>query len=86
MYKGVRIPGMCCWSKNGSITLDILVDILAAREHLKGFEVNRAAGILHFLLVDGHGARFQLPFLRYIHDPLHEWVVVIGVPYGATFW
>ena len=25
-------------------------------------------------------------FLKYINDPLHEWVVCIGVPYGTSYW
>jgi len=53
---------------------------------LKVFGVNGAAGILPFLLVDGHGSRFQLQFLHYINGMLHTWVVVIGVMYGTTLW
>ena len=81
MYKGVRVTCMYQWSKKGPITLEILVDILTALDDLKVFEINMAAGILPFLLVDGHGSRFQLLFPLNIHDLLHEWVVVIGVPY-----
>ena len=57
LYKGVRVPCMCWWSKKGSITLKILVDIFAALDGLKVFEVDRDAGILSFLLVDGYGSR-----------------------------
>jgi hypothetical protein len=39
-----------------------------------------------FLLVDGHGSRFELPFLDYIHNPEHPWTVAIGVPYGTAKW
>ena len=39
-----------------------------------------------FVLFDGHGSRFGLPFLRYINNPGHEWVVCIGVPYGTALW
>ena len=39
-----------------------------------------------FLLLDDHGSRFQLPFLHYINDPAHPWVVRIGVPYGTSYW
>ena len=38
------------------------------------------------MLVDGHGSRFELPFLRYISNDSHEWTVVIGVPYGTALW
>ena len=63
MYKDVHLPCMVPWSKKGSITSDILVSILTSLDDLKVFEVNRAAGFLPFLLVDGHGSRFQLLFL-----------------------
>ena len=43
-------------------------------------------GLSPFLLLDGHGSRFQLPFLQYINNPEHPWVVCIGVPYGTSFW
>jgi len=43
-------------------------------------------GVKPFLLLDGHGSRLELPFLKYINDPLHEWVVCIGVPYGTSYW
>ncbi len=39
-----------------------------------------------FLLLDGHGSRLELPFLQYINNPLHDWIVCIGVPYGTSCW
>ena len=60
----------------------ILIDILAPLEHLKVFDC--AEGRKPFLLVDGHGSRFVLDFIKYVNDPLHEWVVCIDVPYGTT--
>ena len=61
VYKGVSVHCMCRWSKKGSITSEILDHILAALDDLKVFEVDKAASILPFLLIDGHCAiRFQL--------------------------
>ncbi len=39
-----------------------------------------------FLLLDGHGSRFQLPFLDYITAEDMKWTVCIGVPYGTHVW
>jgi hypothetical protein len=39
-----------------------------------------------FLLLDGHGSRFQLPFLDYITAEETKWTVCIGVPYGMHVW
>jgi len=39
-----------------------------------------------FLLLDGHGYRLELPFLQYVNDPAHKWIVCIGVPNGTSVW
>ena len=78
------MPCLTRWSPNGSITSAILIDILATLDHIKC--IDRSSGRKPFLLVDGHGSRFQLDFLKYVIDPCHEWVVVIGVPYGTALW
>ena len=41
------------------------------------------------MLLDGHGSRFELPFLQYINDCGNEghcWNACIGVPYGTALW
>jgi hypothetical protein len=43
-------------------------------------------GPLHFLLLDGHGSRFQLPFMQHIGDTEHKWKVCIDVPNGTAHW
>ena len=46
----------------------------------------RIEGLTPFVLLDGHGSRFELPFLEYINNPEHEWAVTIGVLYGTAIW
>ena len=48
--------------------------------------VPRDDGIKPFLLLDGHGSRLELPFLKYINTPEDHWVVCLGVPYGTALW
>ena len=43
-------------------------------------------GPLPFLLLDGHGSRLQLQFLRYTNDPDHPWIVCLGLPNGTALW
>ncbi len=43
-------------------------------------------GVSHFLLLDGHGSRFEPPFLEYITNEANKWKVYIGVPYGTSYW
>jgi len=37
-------------------------------------------------LLDGHGSRFELPFLDYVNSADTKWTVCIGVPYGTNLW
>jgi hypothetical protein len=83
-YNGVDIPCFCCCSENGSITANLLVEMLKAMDSLKVFD--RSDGVSPFLLLDGHGSRFELPFLQYINNPLTHWNVCIGLPYGTSYW
>ena len=66
------------------IFLSGLKDILRTLDELEVFP--RVNGLKPFLLVDGHGSRLEIPFLEYINEPDHEWVVCIGVPYGTDLW
>ena len=47
---------------------------------------DRSDGSVPFLLLDGHGSRTRLPFVRYITDDAHPWMVCCGVPYGTHLW
>ena len=60
------------------------MDILVTLDHLQVFD--QSDGDQPFLLLDGHGSRLGLPFLSYINDAAHKWVVCIGVPYGTSLW
>ncbi len=80
----VEIPTFCCASENGSITADLLVAMLASIDKLGVFD--RTDGVAPFLLLDGHGSRFDLKFLQYINSPRTTWNVCIGVPYGTSYW
>ena len=83
-YNGKRVPTMVRWSPSGSITSIILRDALATMDHLGLFV--RSSSRRPFLLLDGHGSRFELPFLEYITNTDHPWMVCIGVPYGTSLW
>ncbi len=47
---------------------------------------DRSDRVPPFLLLDGHGSRFDIKFLQYINDPATQWNVCIGVPYGTSYW
>ena len=39
-----------------------------------------------FLLFDGQSSQFKLPFLQYVTNTDHPWMVCQGVPYGTSLW
>jgi hypothetical protein len=83
-FNNKTIPTFCCCSENGSITAELLVEMLKALDKLEVFD--RSDGVPPFLLLDGHGSRFDYDFLKYINEPETKWNVCIGVPYGTSYW
>jgi hypothetical protein len=61
MFRGKCIPCFCCNSKNGSITGHLLKEMLAAIDCLNVFDCSDT-GLNPFLLLNGHGSRFELEF------------------------
>jgi hypothetical protein len=59
----------------------MLADMLT-RIDCVGVSAREQDGPMPFLLLNGH----QIPFLDYIHDCRHDWVICISVPYGTHIW
>jgi hypothetical protein len=83
-FKGKQVPCMVSSIDSGSITSELLVSFLEHMDKLELFP--RIDGLKPFLLLDGHGSRLELPFLQYVNDPNHQWIVCIGFPYGTSYW
>jgi len=81
---GKKIPCFCCCSESGGITGELLTKMLKYIDDLEVFD--RSNGVNPFLLLDGHGSRFEIDFLEYINSPEHKWTVCVGVPYGTGIW
>jgi hypothetical protein len=45
---------------------------------------DRSTEINPFLILDGHGSRFEFDFLEYINKNEHKWNVNIGLHYGTS--
>jgi hypothetical protein len=80
---GKEIEAYVTCSESGSITSNILKDVLTYLDNKLAFNRSEADP---FLLLDGHGSRFELPFLDYINNEETKWTVCIGVPYGTNLW
>ena len=83
-FRGKLIPALVTCSKKGSITSDILKAAFERLDELGIFE--RTASLKPFALFDAHDSRLQVPFLKYINDPLHLWIFCIGLPNGTHKW
>lgn len=79
---GTTVPTFCCCSENGSISSELLAEMLRVIDRFKVFD--QSDGIAPFLLLDGHGSCFELPFLKYINTPETKWNACIGLPYGTS--
>jgi hypothetical protein len=64
------VPCFCACSESGSITGELLAEIL---KYIDKFD--RSDGVSPFLLLDGHGSQFELPFLECINNEAHKWKV-----------
>ena len=80
---GRSIPAVVTCSESGSITSNILMDVLQHIDRCLSWDRTEATP---FLLLDGHGSRFELPFLDYVNSEETKWTVCIGVPYGTNLW
>ena len=79
-----RPPRTCC-SPKGGIASELLKGALERTDLLDLFPRTQG-GPVPLLLSDGHGSRFQLPFMRCIDDEERKWKVCTGVPNGAAHW
>ena len=64
--KGSMLPCFISHSESGSITSDLLAAMLQHMDDCQDFD--RTDGVPPIFLLDGHGRRFELPFLEYIND------------------
>jgi hypothetical protein len=70
-------------SPKASIIAALLTSMLSFLDQLNLYEHSVTKT---FHLLDGHGSRMMLPFLRYINDLYYKWVVCIEVPYATHIW
>jgi hypothetical protein len=82
-FNGKTVPCFVGWPSKGSITSALLAAMLKRMDVSE--YVDRSDGINPFLLLGGHGSRFELPFVEYIHGD-YGWTVCIRLPYGTSLW
>jgi hypothetical protein len=83
-FLGVEVPSFVTCSKNGSITSQLLTNMLQTMDKLCLFD--RSDGTNPCLLCDGHGSRFEEPCLTYTLESSTPWGCCIGVPYCNSLW
>jgi hypothetical protein len=76
------VPTFVCCTENGSITSTMIAAMLKQIDYIGLFELNEFLPD-QFLLLDGHGSRFELPFLEYMDDTWRRWCTCVSAPYGT---
>jgi len=84
-FNDKHIPCFCACTENGSITGELLRKMLETIDEIGVFD-REGTGLNPFLLLDGHGSRFELDFLDYINTAETKWECCIGLPYGTSYW
>ena len=78
-----------CMSPKGSISSEILTEILKYLDQLNFFERSQDS-LNPFGLLDSYGSMLQLPFLEYINyttpDEQGKWVFTLGTPNATDIW
>ena len=74
-YNSNTITMFAQWSESGGITPTILTNVLRYMDSIELFA--HEDGKIPFSLLDAHGSRLTLEFLRYVNDPSHKWCVCI---------
>jgi len=83
LQNGKVVEMLVTCSENGSITSKSLTQVL---KHLDTHLCWDLTESTPFLLLDGHGSRFEVPCLDYVRNEETKWKVCIGVPYRAHLW
>jgi hypothetical protein len=85
IFEGNDVQCFVSCSENGSITSNLLAVMLKRMYDLTLFP--RGDSLPDpFLLHEGHGRRFDFPFLEYINNDQYKWITCIGKPYGTNKW
>jgi hypothetical protein len=83
-FFGVKVQTFVTCTRNGSIMSQLLTNMLQTMDKLCLFD--RSDGTNPCLLCDGHGSRFEEPFITYTLESSTPWGCCIGVPYGTSLW
>jgi len=92
-FKGCNIPTIVRRSVSGGITPEILVEVL---QHYDKYVPREAGDPCPAAILDGHGSRLSIEFLRYVNnlDRLgdvvegsnHKWNIYLGLPNATAYW
>ena len=84
-FRGIDIQAISYTSASGSMTPQILVNVLKYLDQLKVFP-RKEGGPKPVIILDGHATRLSYDFLKYINDKNHYWFANLGTPYLTHLW
>lgn len=77
-FNGKDVPCFVATSPVGFLNSQILTDICTMLDDIGVYD--RSHGVLPLLLMDGHNTTLDLPFLDYVRNDNHKWMVCCGLP------
>ena len=85
-FRGINVPCYVTYSSKGSITSEILAEVLKWSDDMKVFPWDNNSPT-PFLLLDRHGSRLEMPFLQYVNKPKAQvGSICIGCPNSTSLW
>jgi hypothetical protein len=92
-FQGHTIPSVVRRSSSGGITPEILVGVL---QHYDKHVPRKEGDPSPAAILDGHGSRLSIEFLRYINNldrdgevvdgSNHQWNIYLGLPNATAYW
>jgi hypothetical protein len=92
-FQGKSIPSIVWRSSSGGIIPETLVEVL---QHYDKHIPSEAGDPPPAAILDGHGSRLSIEFLRYVNNldrngdvvegSNHEWNIYLGLPNATAYW
>jgi len=85
-FNGKDVPYFVRWSKTGSTTGPILLEMLKEMDHRDWLDRKKHPGVAPLYICDAHGSRFHLGLLVYQNQPEHRLNSNQGCPNMTADW
>jgi hypothetical protein len=86
VVNGKEFPCVFAASPSASMTDKILAMVMKRLDDFGLTYRDEVEGVYPMLIMDGHGSRLGLEFLRYVNNKDTKGMVMVGAPYATQKW